>query len=308
MRRVCLNAVHELAQSDERVFFIGSDLGHGVLDDFRRDIPDRFFMEGVSEANVIGMSAGLALEGNIPFVNTIATFLTRRAFEQIAVDLCLHNANVRLIGNGGGVVYAAQGPTHMAVEDIAIMRALPNMTVLAPCDAHEMAELMPHTLDWQGPIYIRLARGGDRVVTEHAAPFAIGKARKLREGAEVLMVTTGIGAQRALDAAEDLEKDGVNATVLHMPTVKPFDVEALLEAAEDARVVVAIEEHIPSGGLSSLVAETLMEMNDDFPRKFARMTLPDKFPDDYGSQQDLLDKFGLTFERTAATVRALLNT
>ena len=128
-------------------------------------MPERFFMEGVSEANIVGMAAGLALEGKIVYINTIATFLTRRCFEQIVLDLCLHNANVRLIGNGGGMVYAPLGPTHVAIDDIAILRAMPHMTILAPADADEMRRLMPQTLDVDGPIYIRLGKGGDPIVS-----------------------------------------------------------------------------------------------------------------------------------------------
>src|SRR5947209_506257 len=147
MRKVCLDMVHELARKDERIFFIGSDLGIGTLKQFKAEMPDRFLMEGVSEANVVGVAAGLALEGKIVYVNTIATFLTRRCFEQVALDLCLHKVPVRLIGNGGGMVYAPLGPTHMAIDDLALFRALPGMTILAPCDAEEMRRLMPLTVD-----------------------------------------------------------------------------------------------------------------------------------------------------------------
>ncbi len=164
MRPTSLNCVYELAQKDERVIFIGSDLGAGVLEDFKKNIPDRFFMEGVSEQHIIGMAAGLALEGFVPYVNTIATFLTRRCFEQNVIDLGLHNTNVRLISNGGGTVYAPLGPTHLAIEDIAIMRTIPNMTIVSPADADEMRRFMMQTLDYQGPIYIRLGKGYDPIV------------------------------------------------------------------------------------------------------------------------------------------------
>jgi transketolase len=148
MRKTSLDMVYQFAKVDPRIVFIGSDLGHGVLDGMKKEIPDRFFMEGVSEQHIIGMAAGLAMSGFVPFVNTIATFLTRRCYEQIALDLCLQDLPVRLIANGGGGVYAPLGPTHLAVEDIAIMRALPNMTVVAPCDAQEMRRLMAATIDW----------------------------------------------------------------------------------------------------------------------------------------------------------------
>ena len=147
MRNTCLDMVYELAKGDRRTVFIGSYLSPGLLAGMKREMPERYYMEGVTEANIIGMAAGLAMEGYIPYVNTIATFITRRCYEQVAIDLCLHNLPVRLIGNGGGLVYAPLGPTHLAIEDIAIMRALPNMTVIAVCDAAEMKRMMECSLD-----------------------------------------------------------------------------------------------------------------------------------------------------------------
>ena len=171
MRNTCLNEVHRLAKQNNNVVFIGSDLGAGTLASMKEEMPDRFFMEGISEQHIIGMSAGLAMEGFIPYVNSIAPFLTRRCYEQVLVDLCLHDLPVRLIGNGGGVVYAPLGPTHLAVEDIAIFRAIPNMTIIAPCDADEMLRLMPKTIDWPHPIYIRLAKGGDKIISQNNLDF-----------------------------------------------------------------------------------------------------------------------------------------
>src|SRR6201993_247366 len=181
MRQTCLNMVYDLAKRDKRVLFVGSDLSPGLLGDMKKEMPERWYMEGITEANVVGMAAGLAMEGFVPYVNTIATFLTRRCYEQVAVDLCLHNLPVRLIANGGGLVYAPLGPTHQAIEDIAIMRALPNMTVVCPADADENKPRMKQTLNWPGPIYIRLARGGDAIVSKAEHGFNIGKAILMRE-------------------------------------------------------------------------------------------------------------------------------
>ncbi len=175
MRQTCVDMVYELAKQDERVVFIGSDLSPGLLSKMKQEFPDRHYMEGVYEANIIGMAAGLAMEGYIPYVNTIATFISRRDYEQIAVDICMHNLPVRLIANGGGVVYAPLGPTHLATEDISIMRALPNMTVVAVSDAPEMVRFMKATLHWPQPIYIRLGKGGDEIVSREENGFAIGK-------------------------------------------------------------------------------------------------------------------------------------
>ncbi|MDP1809591.1 MAG: transketolase C-terminal domain-containing protein [Actinomycetota bacterium] len=305
MRRTCLNMVYELAKTDERIFFVGSDIGFGTLDEFKADFPGRFFVEGVSEANVIGLAAGLALEGKIVYTNTIATFITRRCFEQVALDLCLHNVNVRLIGNGGGLVYAPLGPTHQAIEDIAIFRALPRMAIVAPADAEEMKRLMPLTVDYPGPIYIRLAKGGDPVVTDPGMSFRIGKAFVMRRGKDALIVTTGMMLKAALDAADKLAQDGLKAAVLHMPTVKPLDTSVLLDLAEKAPIIVTVEEHSIIGGLGSAVAEAVAEANFDSVKRFKRIGIPDVFPNKYGSQAGLLTHFGIDTETIVSVIRQL---
>ncbi len=306
MRQTSLQMVYELAQQDPRIIFIGSDLGVGVLSEFKRDFPERFFMEGVSEANIIGMAAGLAMEGHVVYVNTIATFLTRRCFEQVAIDLCLHNLKVRLIASGGGVVYAPLGPTHQAIEDLAILRALPNMTILAPADAQEMRRLMPATVDHPGPIYIRLAKGHEPVVTPADEPFVIGQGILLRQGNAALILATGIGLQIALQAADQLAKTGIAASVLHLPTVKPLDTSKVLELASRIPVVVTVEEHSIIGGLGGAVAEHLAEAALNPAPQFKRIGLPDIFPAKYGEQTNLMKYYGISAERVAAEVRSLL--
>jgi transketolase len=262
-------------------------------------------MEGVSEANLIGMSAGLALEGKIVYANTIATFITRRCYEQVCLDLCLHNVNVRLIGNGGGMVYAPLGPTHLATEDIAILRALPHMTILAPADATEMRRMMPLTVDHRGPMYIRLAKGGDPVVTDDREPFIIGKIYPMRTGRDAVIVTTGVMLQRGLQAADNLKGKGIDATVLHCPTVKPLDEAVIRHYAAQAPVIVSVEEHTIVGGLGSAVAEIIAEAGFSSPKHFRRIGIPDVFPDQYGSQDSLLARYDITAEAISATVEQL---
>ena len=259
MRRTCLQCIYELAQRDERVVFIGSDITKRDLTAFAEEYPDRFLMEGIYEQHLIGMAAGLAFSGKVPYINTIATFLTRRCYEQVLVDLCIHDLPVRLIGSGGGAVYAPLGATHMANEDLAILRVIPNMTVIAPCDAEEMKRLMPQTLCWPHPIYIRLAKGGDPIVSDPDQHFEIGRGIRLRGGGDVLLVTTGIATNRGLAAAEALAEDGISAGVLHLHTIKPLDEEALLAAVDGVKVVASVEEHRIAGGLGSAVAEVLVQ-------------------------------------------------
>jgi transketolase len=306
MRKTCLDMVYALAKKDPRIFFIGSDLGVGTLKQFKAEMPDRFLMEGVSEANVVGLAAGLALEGKIVYVNTIATFLTRRCFEQVVLDLCLHNTNVRLIANGGGVVYAPLGPTHEAIEDFAIFRCLPRMTIIAVADAEEMRRMMPATVEHPGPVYIRLGKGGDPIVTKNG-PFEIGRAIPMKQGTDALIVSTGIVLKAALDAAPTLEAAGLNAAVLHVPTVKPFDTETFLKLAGPVRAIVVAEEHSIIGGLGSAVAEVIAETDFKTPKRFRRIGIPDVFPDQYGSQASLLKRYDVTAEKIAAVVQQLLS-
>ncbi len=292
--------VYELAKQDERIVFIGSDLGAGVLDDFKREMPDRFFMEGIGEANMVGMAAGLALSGKIVYCHTIATFLTRRAFEQVALDVGLHRANVRLIGAGGGAVYAPLGPTHLATDDIALMRTIPGMTILAPCDADEMEQLMPQTVNRQGPIYIRLGKGGDPIVTNlgSLSPAQIEKPTWLRWGGTgTVILSTGTATQVALGAAA-----AIDASVLHISTLKPLDLRAVMVSVLAARdVLVTVEDHSIIGGLGSAVAEVLAESG--YRGTFKRIGYPDVFPHGYGTQDEMRARYGLTAEAIVSAVR-----
>jgi transketolase len=285
MRERCLKTITQLARADDRIVFIGSDLGAGAMAEFKAEFPDRFFMEGV---------------------NTIATFLTRRCYEQVAVDLCMHNANVRLIANGGGVVYAPLGPTHLAVEDLAILRALPNMTILAPADAEEMARAVRATVDHPGPVYVRVAKGHEPVVTTETGEFRIGRAVPMRDGHDALIATTGVGLQIALAAADRLTDGGIDATVLHLPTVKPLDTESLAAAAERVPGIVTVEEHSVVGGLGGAVAEFLAENDLLSGRKFRRIGFPDVFPSGYGDQAGMMRRYGISAEAVADRVRELL--
>lgn len=306
MRRTCLDQVYELAIKDDRIFFIGSDLGFETLKQFREELPERFLMEGINESHVIGMASGLAMEGKIVYVNTIATFLTRRCFEQIVLDMCMHNINVRLIGNGGGVVYAPLGSTHLSFEDIAILRAIPNMTIIAPADADEMRRLMPLTVDYQGPIYIRLAKGYDPIVTCESPDFTIGRGLMMRLGRDALIVTTGITLNLAQTAAESLSTSGIEAGILHMPTIKPIDSEKILSLASEVKAIVTVEEHTIVGGLGSAVAELISEASFRKAKRFKRIGIPDVFPDQYGSQESLMNRYCITEMEIAKTIRNLL--
>lgn len=306
MRRVCLNKVHEMAQRDDRVLYIGSDPGPGTMNAMKEEFPERFFIEGIAEAHVIGMAAGMAIEGFVPYVNTISTFITRRCYEQIAVDLCMHNLPVRLIGNGGGFVYAPLGPTHQSIEDIAIMRVLPNMTVICVSDAEEMKSMMDETLDWPGPIYIRLGKGGDPVVSSPNDNFAIGKAIVKRPAGDVVIATTGVLVKHCLDAAEALAAEGISCGVVHFPTVKPLDTDYLAFAASDVKLLVTVEEHVLAGGLGSAILEALVDRPGVRLPMIKRLGVADAFAKHYGSQNDQLAHAGIDASGIASTIKAVL--
>jgi len=304
MRKACLNEIFRMAKEDDRILFFGSDIGAGTLSDFQKEMPDRFFMEGVSEAAIVGVMTGLAMNGKIPYLNTVGVFLTRRVYEQVLLDAGMHKQKIRLIGSGGGLVYAPLGATHLAFDDIAIMRAIPNMTIVAPCDAEEMKRLMPQTVDLDGPIYIRLAKGGDPIVSLSDKLFKIGKAIEYRSGEDVLLLTTGITLKMAIDAADALMKKNISCKILHMHTLKPFDKNAVTQALKGKKHAVSIEEHTLIGGLGSAVSEVMA--SEGLGVKLSMIGIPDVFPDKYGSQGEQLKYFGITSEKVVETVMSEL--
>ena len=301
MRNTCFEMIHELAKKDERVIFIGSDLSPGLLSEMQQEMPERFYMEGISEANIIGMAAGLAMDGFIPFVVTIGTFITRRCYEQIAVDLCLHNLPVRLIGIGGGLNYAPLGPTHQSIEDISLMKSLPNMQIFCPCDADEMKRFMPSTLENTSPIYIRLAKGFDPIISNHLRGFKFGEAvhmdSKRLEKNEVLLISTGIMTQESLLVQEKLNAKNIKTKSIHIHTIKPIDRETIISEAQHTNLLVTLEEHSLNGGLGSSILELLTDEGIDKSfNNILRIGLEDKFIDDYGTQESLMIQNGLNAE------------
>ena len=295
MRKACINKVYDLAKQDPNIVFIGSDLSPGLLSEMQQEFPERYFMEGVSEMNIVGMAAGMALDGWTPFVNTIASFITRRCYEQVALDVCLHNLPVRLIGNGGGLVYAPLGPTHLAIEDFSLMRALPNMTIVACSDHEEMARFMDASLNWPHPIYIRLGKGSDTVISKASQPFIIGKAIMAVENQnpDILLISTGILTAEAIEASKRALEYDIKCDVMHMHTLKPLDEQSIIERIKTVKTVITIEEHSLIGGLGSAVSDCIIANSERHIPKIVRMGIQDKFVANYGVQLELLKAQGL---------------
>ncbi len=298
MRKTGLNTISELALKNKDVVFIGSDLGPDVLSDLKEQAPEQFFMEGISEGHVLGMAAGMALSGNIVYVNTIASFIVKRAFEQLALDICYENLNVRLYGNGGGLVYGPLGHTHTCVDDFSILETLPNLTILAPADANEMNQLIKKTESHQGPVYIRLGKGGDPVVTK-GHDIEIGKALYYPSESlgRTLIITTGIMLQRCLD----IQNDNNSISVLHFATVQPFASDELVNYLDKYENIVVIEEHLEKGGLGSRVKSTLFD--NGINKNFHHFHLGEGYPSIYGRQEEIFAQLGLTPERMGTIIK-----
>lgn len=305
MRSAFFRAIMQLAEQDERIHLVVGDLGFGVVEPFVQKFPNRFLNPGVAEQNMTGVAAGIALSGKIVFTYSIANFPTLRCLEQIRNDICYHQANVKIVSVGGGFAYGALGMTHHATEDLAIMRALPNMTVVAPGDPLEAEEATRAVAFHPGPCYLRLGRAGETVIHRNRIAFRIGKAVSLRDGDDVTLISTGGMLQTAVQASDVLAARGIQARVLSMHTLKPLDTEALLAAARDTRVVLTLEEHSLIGGLGGAVAEVLAE-SDELHVPFKRIGLQPAFSGMVGSQEYLRERLGLSVEAVVEAAQRLL--
>ena len=294
MRDAFFAALTEAAERDPRIWALTGDLGIGLFDDFERVAPGRYLNVGIAEQALVGVAAGLAHAGQRPVAYSIAPFLTARAHEQVRVDVAISRANVTLVGVGGGVAYGYLGPTHHGTEDLAVMRVLPGMTVLAPADPGEARRATAAALDYEGPVYLRLGKNGEPDLLGDV-PFAIGRATIVADGGDVVLASTGPVLRQVFDAAERLGRDGVQSTILHFGTIKPFDAATLLAAAARAGAVVTVEEHSVIGGLGGAAAEALAEAGTG--ARLRRIGLPDRVAYEVGSQAHLLSAYGITGER-----------
>ncbi|MBC8499152.1 MAG: hypothetical protein H8D39_01295, partial [Candidatus Atribacteria bacterium] len=259
MRDSFVKTIYEVGKENNKVFLLVGDIGDYLLRDFRRDFPERFLNLGIAEANMMGVAAGLAMSGKIPFIYTITPFATARCYDQIRVDVCYQNSNVKIIGVGSGISYSIAGSTHHSLEDIAIMRALPNMIVISPADPLETQEAIRAVVKHKGPVYVRLTLATEPLNYEKVNQYEIGKARLMRDGSDVGIIAAGELVGQALKAASQLESEGVSCRVINMHTIKPIDKEAIKKAVEENKAIITIEEHSIIGGLGSGVAEVIAE-------------------------------------------------
>ena len=300
------HALADLARVKPNVIGMTADLGkYTDLHIFAKEFPDRYYQMGMAEQLLMGAAAGLANEGAQPFVTTYAVFATRRAYDFMHQTIAEDNLDVKIVCALPGLT-TGYGPSHQAAEDLALMRAMPNMTVIDPCDALEIEQMVPAISAHEGPVYARLLRGNVPVVLdEYGYQFELGKAKLLRDGAEVLVISSGIMTMRALEVAKSLEGDGIGVGVLHVPTIKPLDTETILrEARRSGRLVVVAENHTVIGGLGEAVAGTLMRAGVSVP--FRQVGLPDAFLD-AGALPTLHDRYGISTNVMASTIRGWLD-
>jgi transketolase len=316
MRNAYVSALHDLAGRDNRILALVADNGAIVYDDYRRDFPGRFINFGISEANMVSVAAGLASAGKIPFAYTIAGFLTMRAFEQVRNDVCLQKMNVKLVGIGAGFVYSDLGPTHHTVEDIALMRALPGMTIFSPADPLEARKATFAAAQIDGAVYLRLATSKTPKIYDGDYDFEVGRGVTLREGTDITIISAGNILHEVLKAVDESEKMGISTRLINIHTIKPIDQEIILKAAYETGAILTVEEHTIFGGLGSIVAEVIMENN--LPCRFKRMGLNGAFPSGYGtyhqmkainglSQKHIIDAAGELLEAKDETITKCYN-
>jgi len=304
MRAAFVRGLTAAARQDPRVILLSSDLGFKIFDDFAAEFPGRFLNVGVAESNMIGVAAGLALGGMRPFAYSIAPFSTLRCLEHVRNDVCYHNLSVTIVGLGGGYSYGHNGPTHHSLEDIAVMRALPNMTVVCPGDPLEVEPAVIAAAAHGSPVYLRIGRAGDPVVHSGPVRFEIGRAITLREGRDCTLISTGNTLALAVEISGRLRANSISCRVLNMHTVKPLDEAALRACAAETRALFTIEEHSRIGGLGSAIAEWAA-MNC-ISRPLHLFGAPDAFAKCTGTQAYLRALCGLTVEHVVDTIAGKL--
>jgi len=305
VRTAFIETLNELADKDDRVCLIVGDLGYSVIEAFANKHPNQFVNAGVSEQNMIGLAVGMALTGKVVFTYSIGNFGTLRCLEQIRNDVCYHRANVKVVAVGGGLAYGNLGVTHHASEDVAIMRALPNMTVVAPGDPVEARLATRGVVALDGPCYLRLGKAGEPVVHMEEPDFQLGRALTLRDGSDLTLIASGGMLATADKVAKTLAAQGLGVRLLSMHTVKPIDREAVTRAAAETRYVFTLEEHSIEGGLGGAVAEVMAEL-DPGHASLKRIGLRPEFNKTVGDQNYLKKLHGLDEESVLKTIQQII--
>lgn len=304
MRTAYLDTLYDLASKDKRVYALISDNGAIVYDKYRRDLAPQYLNLGISEANMLGMAAGMASCGKIPFAYTIGAFLAYRAFEFIRNDICLQRQNVKIVGTGAGEVYSALGPTHHSTEDLGGLRSIPNLTILCPASPLEVKKATIAAYQYDGPVYLRLGTNKETEIYRDDYNYRIGNAVTLKDGKDITLIGTGSILRDILEVSEELEQEGISASVLNMHTIKPIDREAIIKAVNETGKIVTIEDHNIIGGIGSAVAEVIAEYGKEV--KYKRIGL-EGFSKGYGNYQQVKDNNQIGKNDILTQIRLLLD-
>lgn len=304
MRNAFAQEITKLAAESDDIVLLSGDIGNRLFDKYKEAAGDRFYNCGVAEANMIGMAAGLAMNGLRPICYTITPFITYRCMEQIRIDLCYHEQPVLVVGTGSGLAYASLGTTHHSCEEMGMLRLLPTMTVLAPADANEVRALLNASLKLKGPAYMRIGKKNEPQVHDEVPNLEIGKSISMKAGADICLLNTGTTLPRVLEAAEQLEAKGISAAVQHFPTVKPLDIDFVEEAVTKYKLIATVEEHSILGGFGGSIAEHI----SDRPAhpKLLRFGAADEFLHETSEQETAMEHFGLTASQIADRISAAL--
>ncbi len=292
--------LREIGRKNNNVVGLGADITNSVcMNYFSDEFPERYFSFGIAEQNIVGAAAGMALNGKIPFFASYGVFAVMRTLDQIRVSVCYNNLPVKICGAHAGISVGPDGATHQALEDIACMRVMPNMTVLSPCDATQTKLAIIAAVEQvNGPVYIRFGREAVPDFTSENMPFEVGKGQLLKKGNDITLIATGHTVWEALDAAYKLEEKNINARVINLHTIKPIDKKIIIEAAKETNKIITIEEHQIIGGLGSAVAEVLV---NEYPVKMKMIGINDKFGES-GTPDELMSKYGLKSDNIIKTV------
>ena len=291
LRTAFIDTLRELARIDDRIFLLTADMGYSVFETFRDEFPDRFLNTGIAEQNTIGIAAGLASRGKIVFVYSIIPFVTMRCFEQVRLDLAYNFMNVKLVGVGAGLTYGPLGSSHHALEDIAIMRSLPDMTVLCPGDPIETRELIKRSFEYEGPVYIRLGKNGEPKIHPDETRIEIGKSITVLKGNDLALITTSNMLETGKKWVEEWKQDGVNVSLISMPSLKPFDSSTVKNLIDKEIPIITLEEHSVIGGLGSIISQVIATTGK--PVKFQQIGINDKFSHVVGGHEFQRKKFML---------------
>lgn len=306
MRETFVKTLIEIAGNDKNVFLITGDLGFGVLAPFWNQLPNQFINAGIAEQNMAGLASGMAMEGKTVFIYSIGNFPTLRCLEQIRNDCAYHNANVKIVCVGGGFVYGSLGMSHHATEDLAVMRALPDVVVMAPGDALETEYATRAIYNRQGTCYLRLGRGGEKEIHKKIQDFKIGKAINIKNGKKITIFSTGAIFDEVYEAGRLLEERGIEPSFYSFPTVKPIDRDTIVKCAERYDLIVTVEEHNIIGGFGSAVSEVLAEQSGTRAR-ILRIGIDDKYSSIVGSQKYLRDVYGLSARKIALKIMDIIS-